>query len=63
MIQPAHNADFFDLRISKIPANAHQTHYFSALAAGDFGGVGLSKNGRYKWVDGKFACGGRRMVV
>ena len=46
MIQPAHNADFFDLRISKIPANAHQTHYFSSLAAGDFGGVGLSKNGR-----------------
>ena len=45
MIQPAHNADFFDLRISKIPANAHQTHYFSALAAGDFWGVGLSKNG------------------
>ena len=42
-MQPAHNADFFDLRISKIPANAHQTHYFSALAAGDFWGVGLSK--------------------
>ena len=39
-------ADFFHLRISKIPANAHQTHYFSALAAGDFWGVGLSKNGR-----------------
>jgi len=25
---------------------AHQTHYFSALAAGDFWGIGLSKNGR-----------------
>ena len=31
--------------IRKIPANAHQTHYFSSLAAGDFWGVGLSKNG------------------
>ena len=32
--QPAHNADFFHLRISKIPANAHKINYFSALCIG-----------------------------
>ena len=27
----SHNADFCELRISKTPANAHKTNYFSAL--------------------------------
>ena len=27
----AHNADFWRLRISKYPANAHEIKYFSAL--------------------------------
>ena len=31
MGQPAHNADFCQLRISKIPANAHETNCFSSL--------------------------------
>ena len=32
--QPAHNADFFHLRISKIPANAPESKYVSALDIG-----------------------------
>ena len=28
-MQSAHNADFFRLRISKMPANAHEMNYFS----------------------------------
>lgn len=32
----AHNADFWRLRISKYPANAHKTNYFSALVIGCF---------------------------
>ena len=27
----AHNADFWQLRISKYPANAHERNYFSSL--------------------------------
>lgn len=30
----AHNADFWRLRISKYPANAHKMNYFSALCTG-----------------------------
>ena len=30
----AHNADFWRLRISKYPANAHELNYFSALCTG-----------------------------
>ena len=30
----AHNADFWELRISKTPANAHEIKYFSELAVG-----------------------------
>ena len=54
-MQPAHNADFFRLRISKIPANAHQTHYFSALAAGDFWGVGEGELVA-RWILDKADC-------
>ena len=32
----SHNADFCQLRISKYPANAHKTNYFSALVVGCF---------------------------
>ena len=32
----SHNADFCRLRISKYPANAHKTNYFSALVIGCF---------------------------
>ena len=32
----SHNADFCQLRISKYPANAHKTNYFSALVIGCF---------------------------
>ena len=32
----SHNADFWQLRISKYPANAHKTNYFSALVVGCF---------------------------
>ena len=31
---PAHNADFFRLRISKIPANAQKRNAFPALVTG-----------------------------
>ena len=30
----SHNADFYRLRISKYPANAHKMNYFSALCTG-----------------------------
>ena len=30
----SHNADFCRLRISKYPANAHKTNYFSVLVVG-----------------------------
>ena len=30
----SHNADFYRLRISKYPANAHKMNYFSALCVG-----------------------------
>ena len=30
----SHNADFCQLRISKYPANAHKTNYFSVLVVG-----------------------------
>ena len=32
--QSAHNADFFRLRISKMPANAHEMNYFYTLCVG-----------------------------
>ena len=32
----SHNAYFCQLRISKYPANAHKTNYFSALVIGCF---------------------------
>jgi hypothetical protein len=35
--QPAHNADFFRLRISKIPANAQKRNAFPALVIGCVG--------------------------
>ena len=41
--QSAHNADFFRLRISKMPANAHEMNYFSTLCVG---------SGKYKWMIG-----------
>ena len=31
----SHNADFYRLRISKYPANAHKMNYFSALCTGN----------------------------
>ena len=34
--QPAHNADFFRLRISKIPANAQKRNAFPARPLPDF---------------------------
>ena len=37
----AHNADFWRLRISKYPANAHKMNYFSALCTGGGKNVGL----------------------
>ena len=43
VIQTAHNADFFRLRISKMPANAHEMNYFSTLYVG---------SGKYKWMIG-----------
>ena len=43
MIQSAHNADFFRLRISKMPANAHEMNYFYTLCVG---------SGKYKWMIG-----------
>ena len=39
----AHNADFWRLRISKYPANAHEMNYFSTLYVG---------SGKYKWMIG-----------
>jgi hypothetical protein len=33
-MQSAHNADFFRLRISKMPANAHEMNYFYTLCVG-----------------------------
>lgn len=35
--QPAHNADFFYLRISKMPANAQKRNTFPALVTGCVG--------------------------
>ena len=32
----SHNADFDQLRISKYPANAHETNYFSMMVVGTF---------------------------
>ena len=43
VMQPAHNADFCQLRISKIPANAHETNCFSALDIG-CGSIVLREN-------------------
>ena len=40
--QPAHNADFFRLRISKMPANAQKRNTFPARPLPDF--VSPSKN-------------------
>ena len=37
----SHNADFYRLRISKYPANAHKMNYFSALCTGSGENVGL----------------------
>ena len=37
----SHNADFYRLRISKYPANAHKMNYFSALCTGGGKNVGL----------------------
>ena len=38
-----HNADFYRLRRSKMPANAHEMNYFSTLYVG---------SGKYKWMIG-----------
>ena len=37
VMQPAHNADFFRLRISKMPANAQKRNTFPALVIGCVG--------------------------
>ena len=47
VMQPAHNADFCRLSISKHPANAHNINNFSPLAVqDDYTGGGLSPGRR-----------------
>ena len=51
----AHNADFFGLRISKIPANALKMKYFAELVAGRgsfalIAGAGKFYMGGFLWL-------------
>ena len=55
----SHNADFYRLRISKYPANAHKMNYFSALCTGSGKNVCL----KILCVHTKFLRGGNVLTI